>query len=262
MRASPNLGPDGRPGVSVTKGKVYDSAAAALDGVLFDGMSILSGGFGATGNPEHLIAEIAISGVQRLTLISNNCGGEVVCDHERTGYGLHALVERDQVRRFIGSYVGSNKLLERRCLDGVVDLELVPQGTLAERIRAGGAGIPAFFTPTAVGTELAAGKQSQVFSGRKCVLETAIVADLAIVRAWKGDHAGNLVFRKTARNFNPEMATAGQLTIAEVEELVEPGALDPNYIHTPGIYVDRIVLCANYSRLVEQPLAGKGEPVS
>ena len=215
------------------KSKVYDSPAAALDGLLFDGMTIMSGGFGLSGNPESLIPEIRARGVKGLTVISNNAGAD--------GFGLWMLLESRQVAKMISSYVGENKLFEQQYLSGELALELNPQGTLAERIRAGGAGIPAFYTKTGVGTVVAEGKPVETFDGEDYVRETWLRADLSIVKAWKADPAGNLIFRKTARNFNPNMATAGKVTVVEVEEIVEAGALDPDHIHTPGIYVDRIV---------------------
>lgn len=216
------------------KSKIYPSPAAALDGLLFDGMTIMSGGFGLSGNPESLIPEVRASGVKGLTVISNNAGAD--------GFGLWMLLESRQVAKMISSYVGENKLFEQQYLSGELELELNPQGTLAERIRAGGAGIPAFYTKTGVGTVVAEGKPVETFEGQDYVRETWLRADLSIIKAWKADPAGNLMFRKTARNFNPNMATAGKVTVVEVEEIVEAGALDPDAIHTPGIYVDRIVL--------------------
>lgn len=224
--------------------KVFASADDALSGLLFDGMTIMSGGFGLVGNPENLIPAIRASGVKGLTVISNNCGAD--------GFGLYILLANGQIRKMISSYVGENKLFEQLFLDGKLELELNPQGTLAERIRAGGAGIPAFYTPTGVGTVVAEGKPVEAFEGRDYVRESWLRADLSIVRAWKGDSAGNLVYRKTARNFNAPMATAGKVTVAEVEQLVEPGELDPDMIHTPGIYVDRIVQGALYERRIEK----------
>jgi len=213
--------------------KLYPSPAAALDGLLFDGMTIMSGGFGLVGNPESLIPEIRASGVRDLTVISNNAGAE--------GFGLWMLLQTRQIRRMISSYIGDNKLFEQQYLSGELELELSPQGTLAERIRAGGAGIPAFYTRTGVGTVVADGKPTEVFEGREYIRETWLRADLAIIKAWRADTAGNLVFRKTARNFNPDMATAARVTVAEVEEIVPEGALDPDQVHTPGLYVDRVV---------------------
>ena len=215
------------------KSKIYDNPSAALAGLLFDGMTIMSGGFGLSGNPESLIPEIRASGVKGLTVISNNAGAD--------GFGLWMLLESRQVAKMISSYVGENKLFEQQYLSGELELELNPQGTLAERIRAGGAGIPAFYTKTGVGTVVAEGKPVERFEGQDYVRETWLRADLSIIKAWKADPAGNLMFRKTARNFNPNMATAGKVTVVEVEEIVEAGALDPDGIHTPGIFVDRIV---------------------
>ena len=214
-------------------GKLYAGAREALEGLLVDGMTIMSGGFGLAGNPESLIPEIRASGVKDLTVISNNAGAD--------GFGLWTLLESRQIRKMISSYVGENKLFESQYLSGELELELNPQGTLAERIRAGGAGIPAFYTKTGVGTVVAEGKPLESFEGELYVRETWLRADLAIVKAWRGDPAGNLVFRKTARNFNPNMATAGRVVVAEVEEIVEEGALDPDGVHTPGVYVDRVV---------------------
>ena len=213
--------------------KIYPNPEAALDGVLFDGMTIMSGGFGLSGNPESLIAALKDSGVKDLTVISNNCGAD--------GFGLWTLLNNRQIRKMISSYVGENKLFEQLYLSGELELELNPQGTLAERIRAGGAGIPAFYTRTGVGTVVAEGKPVEEFEGQLYVRETWLRADLAVVKAWRADPAGNLMFRKTARNFNPNMATAGKVTIAEVEEIVPAGTFDPDAIHTPGIFVDRIV---------------------
>ncbi len=224
-------------------GKLYPAPAAAIEGVLFDGMTIMSGGFGLSGNPESLIPAIRDAGVRDLTVISNNCGAD--------GFGLWMLLANGQIRRVISSYVGDNKLFEQLYLDGKLDLELNPQGTLAERIRAGGAGIPAFYTRTGVGTVVAEGKPVENFEGEDYVRETWLRADLAIVKAWKGDTSGNLVFRKTARNFNPVMATAARVTIAEIEELVPLGALDPDHVHTPGIYVDRVVKATVNEKRVE-----------
>jgi 3-oxoacid CoA-transferase subunit A len=224
--------------------KIYDSPAAALDGVLFDGMTIMSGGFGLSGNPESLIPEIRKAGVKGLTVVSNNAGAD--------GFGLWMLLESRQIAKMISSYVGENKLFEQQYLSGELELELNPQGTLAERIRAGGAGIPAFFTKTGVGTVVAEGKPVETFDGEDYVRETWLRADLSIIKAWKADPAGNLMFRKTARNFNPNMATAGRITVAEVEEIVEAGSLDPDAIHTPGIYVDRVVLSTINEKRIEK----------
>jgi 3-oxoacid CoA-transferase subunit A len=224
--------------------KVFKDADSALKGVLFNGMTIMSGGFGLTGNPENLIQALKRSNVRDLTVISNNCGSE--------GFGLWHLLENDQILKMISSYIGDNKLFEQLYLSGKLELELTPQGTLAERIRAGGAGIPAFFTPTGVGTVVAEGKPTETFDGHLYLRERWLRADLSIVRAWKGDSEGNLVYRKTSRNFNPAMATAGAVTIAEVEHLVEPGELDPDQIHTPGIFVNRLILGHSYERRIEQ----------
>ncbi|MQP64981.1 3-oxoacid CoA-transferase subunit A [Niveispirillum sp. SYP-B3756] len=224
--------------------KIHASPASALDGVLFDGMTIMSGGFGLSGNPESLIPVIRTAGVRDLTVISNNCGAD--------GFGLWQLLNNGQIAKMISSYVGENKLFEQLYMSGELQLELNPQGTLAERIRAGGAGIPAFYTPTGVGTVVAEGKPVEVFEGRRYVRETWLRADLAIVKAWKADPEGNLVFRKTARNFNPVMATAGKVTVAEVEEIVPAGAIDPDHVHTPGIYVDRVVLSTVNEKRIEK----------
>jgi 3-oxoacid CoA-transferase subunit A len=213
--------------------KLYDSPKAALDGLLRDGMTIMSGGFGLVGNPESLIPEIEALGVKDLTVISNNAGAD--------GFGLWHLLKSRQIRKMISSYVGENKLFEEQYLSGELELEFNPQGTLAERIRAGGAGIPAFFTRTGVGTVVADGKPQEEFEGQTYVRETWLRADLAIIKAWRADPEGNLQFRKTARNFNPVMATAGEVTVVEAEELVEVGDIAPDCVHTPGIYVDRIV---------------------
>ena len=223
--------------------KVFADATAALHDVT-DGAVILSGGFGLSGNPEHCIRELARRGVTGLTIVSNNCG--------TTERGLGVLLAQGQVKKMISSYVGENKIFEQQFLSGQLEVELCPQGTLAERIRAGGAGIEAFYTPTGYGTKVAEGKDTREINGKRCVLEHAIRGDLAIVKAWKGDAWGNLVFRKTARNFNPLMATAGRITIAEVEELVPVGALDPNAIHTPSIYVQRIFVGTAYDKPIEQ----------
>jgi len=223
--------------------KVFASAAAALEGVLFDGMTIMCGGFGLAGNPEHLIPAIKDAGTRALTIISNNCGAE--------GHGLWVLLANGQIRKMISSYIGENRLFEQLYLSGALELELNPQGTLAERIRAGGAGIPAFYTATGVGTIVAEGKPVEEFDGRLYVREKWLRADLAIVRAWKGDTHGNLVFRKTSRNFNPMMATAAKVTVAEVEELVPAGEIDPDHVHTPGIYVQRIIHGTAYARRIE-----------
>ncbi len=224
--------------------KIFDSPAFALEGLLFDGMTIMSGGFGLSGNPESLIPEIRKAGVKGLTVISNNAGAD--------GFGLWMLLESRQVRKMISSYVGENKLFESQYLSGELELELNPQGTLAERIRAGGAGIPAFYTKTGVGTVVAEGKPVEAFEGEDYVRETWLRADLSIIKAWRADPAGNLMFRKTARNFNPNMATAGKVTVVEVEEIVPEGAFDLDCIHTPGIYVDRIVLATINEKRIEK----------
>ena len=224
--------------------KVYPDAHAALAGLLKDGMTVMSGGFGLCGIPEALIAAIRESGVNGLTVISNNAGID--------GAGLGLLLESRQIRKMVSSYVGENKLFADLYLSGKLDLEFNPQGTLAERIRAGGAGIPAFFTKTGVGTLVAEGKEIRDFDGESYVMERGLVADLAIIHAWRADREGNLVYRKTARNFNPVMATAAKVTVAEVEHLVEPGAIDPDHIHTPGIFVQRIVRGPSYEKRIEQ----------
>ena len=224
--------------------KTYPDAAAALDGVLFDGMSILAGGFGLCGIPENLILALRASGVKNLTVISNNAGVD--------DFGLGLLLKTRQIKKMVSSYVGENETFEKQYLSGELELEFNPQGTLAERIRAGGAGIPGFYTKTGVGTLIAEGKEHKEFDGETYILERGLRADLAIVKAWKGDHEGNLVYRMTARNFNPMMATAGKITIAEVEELVPTGTLDPDYIHTPGIFVQRIMQGAKYEKRIEK----------
>ncbi len=224
--------------------KIYDNPALALDGLLFDGMTIMSGGFGLSGNPESLTREVCRSGVGDLTVISNNAGAD--------GFGLWMLLKNRQVRKMISSYVGENRLFEAQYLSGDLELELNPQGTLAERIRAGGAGIPAFYTKTGVGTVVADGKSIESFEGQDYVRETWLRADLSIIKAWRADPAGNLMYRKTARNFNPNMATAGRVTVAEVEEIVAEGGLDPDAVHTPGIYIDRIVLATLNEKRIEK----------
>ena len=223
--------------------KVVASAREAIADVN-DGASILAGGFGLCGVPENLIAALAEKGVRNLTVISNNAGID--------GAGLGVLLKAGQIRKMVSSYVGENKEFERQYLSGQLEVELTPQGTLSERIRAGGAGIPAFFTPTGVATPIAEGKETREYDGRTYVLERAITADFAIVKAWKGDTHGNLVYRFTARNFNPMMATAGRVTIAEVEELVEPGELDPDLVHTPGVFVQRILQGPHYEKRIEK----------
>ena len=224
--------------------KVHADADAALAGLLFDGMTVMAGGFGLCGIPENLIAAMRLAGVQDLTVVSNNCGID--------GFGLGILLERGQIKKMISSYVGENKLFEKLYLSGELELEFNPQGTLAERIRAGGAGIPAFFTKTGVGTLVSEGKEIRNFDGDDYVMERGLVADLSIIKAWKGDTEGNLIYRKTARNFNPMMATAGKACVVEVEHLVEPGQLDPDHIHTPGIYVDRIIAGARFEKRIER----------
>lgn len=224
--------------------KVYESAEAALAGLLHDGATIMSGGFGLCGNPENSIHELARLKVKELTIISNNCG--------TTDKGLGILLANGQVKKMISSYVGENKIFAEQFLSGQLEVELNPQGTLAERIRAGGAGIEAFFTPTGYGTKVAEGKETRELGGVHCVLETALRADVAFVKAWKGDRWGNLVFRKTARNFNSIMATAGKVTVVEVEELVEVGELEPDQIHTPSVFVQRIFQGKGYEKPIEQ----------
>ena len=213
--------------------KVYGSAAEAMAGLVKDGMMLMAGGFGVCGVPEALIDAVRQSGAKNLTFVSNNAGVD--------GIGLGVLLETRQISKMISSYVGENKIFAKMYLAGELELEFNPQGTLAERIRAGGAGIPAFFTRTGVGTLVAEGKEVRKFNGEDYVLETGLVADVSLVHAWKGDTEGNLIYRKTARNFNPNMATAGRVTVAQVEHLVPAGELDPDQIHTPGIYVQRIV---------------------
>ncbi|MEQ1779909.1 MAG: CoA transferase subunit A [Hyphomonadaceae bacterium] len=232
--------------------KVYADAKGALEGVLFDGMTIMAGGFGLCGIPENLIREIQRSGVKGLTVISNNAGVD--------GFGLGVLLNSKQVKKMISSYVGENKEFERQYLSGELELEFNPQGTLAERCRAGGAGIPAFYAKAGVGTLVAEGKETRVFNGETYVMETGLVADLSIVKAWKGDAQGNLVYNKTARNFNPMMAMAGKVTVAEVEEMVGVGELNPDSIHTPGIFVQRIFKGA-FEKRIEQRTVRKRETV-
>ena len=224
--------------------KVYDNAAKALKDVLVDGMTIMAGGFGLCGIPEHLILALRESGVKNLTVVSNNAGVDDA--------GLGLLLETRQIDKMISSYVGENKTFERQYLEGDLELEFNPQGTLAERIRAGGAGIPAFYTKTGFGTDIAEGKETRIFDNENFVMETSLIADLSIIKADQGDTEGNLIFRKTARNFNSIMATAGRTTIAEVEKLVEPGELDADSIHTPGIFVQRIIEGDNFEKRIEQ----------
>ncbi len=240
--------------------KVYPNAHAALEGVVRDGMTVMSGGFGLCGIAEELSDALRDSGVKNLTVISNNAGTD--------GIGLSRLLETRQIKKMISSYVGENKLFAQQYLAGELELEFTPQGTLAERIRAGGAGIPAFFTKTGVGTLIAEGKEEREFNGERYIMETGLFADLAIVHAWMGDTEGNLIYRKTARNFNPMMATAAKVTIAQVEHLVPAGQLNPDHIHTPGIYVKRIVQVGAEKKRIEQrttrkrpQAAGAGEEV-
>ena len=235
--------------------KLYPDAKAALDGLLFDGMTIMSGGFGLCGIPEKLIAALREAGVKGLTVISNNAGVD--------GFGLGQLLETRQIAKMISSYVGENKEFERQYLAGELQLEFNPQGTLAERIRAGGAGIPGFYTKTGVGTEVAKGKETREFDGETYVMERGIVADLAIIHAYMADHEGNLVYRKTARNFNPMMATAARVTVAQVEHLVRPGEIDADHIHTPGIFVKRMITCPpGYEKRIEQRTVRKHAPAA
>jgi 3-oxoacid CoA-transferase subunit A len=223
--------------------KVYADATSALAGVLRDGMTVMAGGFGLCGIPEVLIDAVRQSGVKDLTVVSNNAGVD--------GVGLGLLLETRQIRKMISSYVGENKIFAQQYLSGELELEFTPQGTLAERIRAGGAGIPAFFTKTGVGTLIAEGKEVREFDGELYVMERGIFADVSLVHAWKGDTEGNLAYRKTARNFNPMMATAARMTIAEVEHLVEPGEIDPDHIHTPGVFVKRMIHLAQPKKHIE-----------
>jgi 3-oxoacid CoA-transferase subunit A len=231
------------------KNKVYADAKSAIEGVK-DGMTFILGGFGLCGIPENSIVALRDSGVKNITCVSNNAGVD--------DWGLGLLLQTRQIKKMISSYVGENATFEKQFLAGELELEFCPQGTLAERMRAGGAGIPAFYTPTGVGTLVAEGKEVRNFDGRQYVLEKGIVGDFAFVKAWKGDRFGNLIFRKTARNFNPMAATAGKITVAEVEELVEVGALDPDQIHTPGIYVQRIFQGREYQKRIEQKTVRKG----
>lgn len=224
-------------------GKVFDSIQDAIRDI-HDGATLVVGGFGLCGIPENLIIALRNQGSKNLTVVSNNCGVD--------GWGLGLLLENKQIKKMVASYVGENKTFEAQYLSGEIEVDLVPQGTLAERIRAGGAGIPAFYTATGVGTPIAEGKEVKEFEGRKYIMERGIVGDFALVKAWKADHFGNLVFRKTSRNFNPLAASAGRITIVEVEELVGVGELDPDEIHTPGIYVQRIVKGARYEKRIER----------
>ena len=237
--------------MSNTSSKVYPDAAAALKDVVKEGMTLMCGGFGACGIPENLIGAVHASGVRNLTVISNNAGLD--------GVGLGLLLKTRQISKMISSYVGENKEFERQYLAGELELEFNPQGTLAERIRAGGAGIYAFYTKVGAGTLVAEGKETREVEGETYILEKGLVADVSLVKAWKGDAEGNLVYRKTARNFNPNMATAAAVTVAEVEELVEVGELDPDSIHTPGIFVQRIVKGAHFTKLIEKRTVRKRE---
>ncbi|MGG7518664.1 CoA transferase subunit A [Allorhizobium undicola] len=229
--------------------KVYENAQAALDGVLFDGMFIAAGGFGLCGIPELLISALRDSGVKELTIASNNCGVD--------DFGLGVLLKTRQIKKMISSYVGENAEFMRQYLSGELELEFNPQGTLAERMRAGGAGIAGFYTRTGVGTVVAEGKELKTFNGETYVLETGIVADLSIVKAWKADTTGNLIFRKTARNFNPPAATCGKICVAEVEEIVPAGSLDPDHIHLPGIYVHRLIQGEHEKRIEQRTTRAK-----
>ncbi|MBB6018437.1 CoA transferase subunit A [Deinococcus radiopugnans] len=231
--------------------KVYSNAAEALSDVVADGQTVAVGGFGLCGIPEALIGALRDSGAKDLTAVSNNAGVD--------GWGLGLLLQTRQIRKMISSYVGENKEFERQYLAGELELEFTPQGTLAERMRAGGAGIPGFYTKTGVGTVVAEGKEEKEFDGEKYILERGIVADLSLVKAWKADTSGNLVYRKTAQNFNPVVATCGRVTVAEVEEIVETGTLDPDSIDTPGIYVQRVVLNATPEKRIEQRTTRKAE---
>ena len=223
--------------------KVYDNAKGAIEGIK-DDMTLMLGGFGLCGIPENCISALVEANIKGLTCISNNAGVD--------DFGLGLLLQKRQIKKMVSSYVGENEEFERQMLSGELEVDLIPQGSLAERCRAGGAGIPAFYTPAGYGTEVAVGKDVRYFNGKPHILESALTADFAIVKAWKGDIYGNLIFKGTARNFNPPMAMAGKITIAEVEELVEPGELDPNYIHTPGIFVQRIFQGSNYEKRIEQ----------
>lgn len=231
--------------------KIYSDAESALDGLLFDGMTMMAGGFGLCGIPENLISAVHRASVKGLTVVSNNCGVD--------GFGLGILLDAKQIKKMISSYVGENKEFERQYLDGELELEFNPQGTLAERIRAGGAGIPGFYTKTGVGTLIAEGKDHRDFDGETYIMESGLTADVSIVKAWKADTEGNLIYRKTARNFNPMMATAGKVTVVEVEEIVEAGQLDPDHIHTPGIYVQRLVKGNHEKRIEQRTTRSRGE---
>jgi len=230
--------------------KVYEGGQAALAGLLRDGMTIMSGGFGLCGIPENLIAEVRRRQVKDLTVVSNNCGVD--------GFGLGILLETRQVRKVVASYVGENALFERQVLSGELEIELTPQGTLAEKVRAGGAGIPAFYTATGYGTPVAVGKDVRQFAGKHYILEEAITGDFALIKGWKADWYGNVIYRHTAQNFNPLMATAGRITVVEVEEIVPPGELPPSAIHTPGIYVDRLIVGQFEKRIEQRTLRAEG----
>ena len=223
--------------------KIYSNSKEALEGVAFDGMVLMCGGFGLCGIPERMIDALKESKIKNITAISNNAGID--------GEGLGLLLETKQISKMISSYVGENKIFAEQYLNGEIELEFNPQGTLAERIRAGGAGIPAFYTPTGAGTKIAEGKEARQFEGREYIMEKGLRADLSLIKAWKGDSEGNLIYKKTARNFNPLMATAGKITIAEVEHLVEPGKLDADQIHTSGIFVQRIIKGSHYNKRIE-----------
>ncbi len=231
------------------QGKIVASAAEAVRDI-HDGATLIVGGFGLSGNPEHLIQAIREQGTKDLSIVSNNCGVD--------DWGLGILLANKQIKKMVSSYVGENKIFEKQFLSGELEVELSPQGTLAERIRAGGAGIPAFYTPTGVGTPVAEGKEQKIFNGRTYLLEEGIVGDFALVKAWKADSLGNLVFRKTARNFNPLAAMAGKITIAEVEEIVKVGELDPDCIHTPSIYVQWVFLGESFEKRIERRTVRKG----
>lgn len=231
--------------------KIYNNADSALEGLLFDGMTMMAGGFGLCGIPENLIAAVHKAGVKDLSVISNNCGVD--------GFGLGLLLDAKQIKKMTSSYVGENKEFERQYLDGELELEFNPQGTLAERIRAGGAGIPGFYTKTGVGTLIAEGKEHKDFGGETYIMETGLTADVSIIKAWKADPEGNLVYRKTARNFNPMMATAGNVTVVEVEEIVEAGSLDPDHIHTPGVFVQRIIKGEFEKRIEQRTIRAAGQ---
>jgi len=224
--------------------QIYKNEIEATKDILFDGMTIMAGGFGLCGIPEKFISAIKVSGVQNLTVISNNCGVD--------DFGLGILLANGQIKKMISSYVGENKIFESQFLNGSLEVELNPQGTLAERIRAGGAGIPAFYTKTGVGTIVASGKEEKEFDGKKYIMETALKADLAIIKGWKADKAGNIVYKKTAMNFNPIMATAAKMVLCEVEEIVDTGSLDPSAIHTPCIYIDRLIKGVDYEKRIEK----------